>query len=327
MSTIVLENLRQDFPNAKIDFLTQKASLPVLEPLPSINEVLIFDRASTWNRIRLMYEVRKRKYDLVFDFFSNPSTAQITFFSAAKFRAGFPYRGRKYAYNLYGVEERTKFHVAQLHLEFLKKLGLTHSSTSFQVGLTENDLTFAQNFYKVNNLNYSNTVVISPSGGWASKKCEPEKFAEIAQAIFEKYKAKILIVWGPGDVQDAKRIHELLGRNSVLAPSTSIRQMTALMKYATAVIANDSGPMHLAAAVGTPTLALHGPTSPHLQGPFGTKHEWVRYEELDCIECNLLECPRNHECFTQLPLENVMAKFEKLVSKNSLLAFGSKERD
>ena len=89
LSTIVLDNLLKDFPKTTIDFLTEKPSRSILEPLNEINEVLIFDRASTKNRIRLMFEIRRRKYDLVLDFFSNPSTAQVTFFSGAKFRAGF----------------------------------------------------------------------------------------------------------------------------------------------------------------------------------------------------------------------------------------------
>ncbi len=318
LSTIVLDNLLKDFPKTTIDFLTEKPSRSILEPLNEINEVLIFDRASTKNRIRLMFEIRRRKYDLVLDFFSNPSTAQVTFFSGAKFRAGFPYRGRKYAYNLYGVAERVKFHAAQLHLEFLKKIGLSHELKNFHIGLTDNDLQFAENFFRDNKLNGQETVIICPSGGWASKKCEPEKFAEIGERISDDYGAKILIVWGPGDVSDAKIIHELLGTNSVLAPATTLRQMAALMKSSAAVIANDSGPMHISVALGKPTLALHGPTNPYLQGPFGEKHEWVRNEELDCIECNLLECPRKHECFTELPVNDVLKKFESLIRKNSL---------
>ncbi len=326
LSTIALENLMRNFPNAVIDFLTEKPSSSILEPLPLINDVLIFNRKSTVERVKVFLEVRRRKYDLVLDFFSNPSSAQITFFSGATFRAGFPYRGRKYAYNLFGVEERAKYHAAQLHLEFLKKIGLTVTSNSFNVGLTESDLNFAKEFFTEKNLDNSRTVVISPSGGWSSKKCEPEKFAEIGNALVQKYNVKILIVWGPGDEEDADTIYRLIGNNSVLAPKTTIRQMTALMKYSAAVIANDSGPMHLSVAVGTPTLALHGPTNPLLQGPYGSKHEWVRHDALDCIECNLLECPRHHECFTQLPLAKVIEKFDNLVIKNSLFGIIQTEK-
>ena len=94
--------------------------------------------------------------------------------------------------------------------------------------------------------------------------------------------------------------------------------MAALLEECDAVIANDSGPMHIAAAVGTPVLSLHGPTNPELQGPFGERHEYLRREELECIGCNLLECDRNHECFLGLSADVVADRFESLIKKNDL---------
>ncbi len=319
LSSIVLSNIHRDFPNATIDFVTEKPSIAVLETNELISKIFVFNRNSTLERIKLFFQIRKQKYDLVFDFFSNPSTAQMTLISGARYRAGFPYRGRKYAYNIYGPTDRTNFHAAQLHLEFLDGLGISTFNNQLKVSLTNEDINFASNFFRTNNLIKETTVVISPSGGWASKKCEPEKFAEIGKELIGKFNYKILIVWGPEDRKDAGTIKTLIGENATLAPPTTIRQMGALMKKSLAVIANDSGPMHLATALDVPTLSIHGPTNPALQGPYGDKHEWVRYEELDCIECNLLECPRNHECFRQLPVERVISKFVKLLENNSLL--------
>ncbi len=76
--------------------------------------------------------------------------------------------------------------------------------------------------------------------------------------------------------------------------------------------------MHIAVAVKTPVLALHGPTSPFMQGPYGEMHEWIRNEKLDCIECNLLVCPKKHECFRELSMEMVYDKLMLLIAKNNL---------
>lgn len=319
LSTIVLDNLRKDFPNAHIDFLTEKASKPALENLEIINNIILFDRKSTVKRFLQLFQIRSRKYDLVLDFFSNPSTALITFFSGAKYRAGFPYEGRKYAYNIFGPKERDKYHAAQLHIEFLKLIGLSHTSNNLHFGLNKTDVEFAGNFIKENFVKDKLLVGIAPSGGWESKKCDPEKFAEIADSIGDKYNLQFLILWGPGDKKDAEEIHKLMKHNSIIAPDTDIKKMAAFLKTCDFVIANDSGPMHICTAVGTPVLSLHGPTSPHLQGPFGNKHEWIRLEELDCIECNLLKCPKKHECFLELPVEFVMKKIGTLIQKNNLL--------
>ena len=107
--------------------------------------------------------------------------------------------------------------------------------------------------------------------------------------------------------------------DAVLAPETDIVKLGALIASCSFLIANDSGPMHIAAAVGTPVLSLHGPTNPALQGPFGSNHEWINLEDLDCIICNLLECPRNKECFYDLKNEKIMQSVEKLLVKNHLI--------
>lgn len=318
LSTIVLDNLKEEFPGVKIDYLTESPSLALLAKIQSINNVLIYKKEGAFAGIKLIKKVAEERYDLVFDFYSNPRTALITFFSGAKYRAGFPYRGRKYAYNLFGPHERGKFHAAQLHLELLRKIGLNSSHKNLHAGIDEEDKKFASDFFSKNFEGDDFIIGVSPSGGWESKKCDPKIFAEFCNGLVEIYKVKFLILWGPGDEKDAEKIFNLTRNNSLLAPDSTIRQMAALMQKCKALIANDSGPMHISAAVGTPTLSIHGPTSPHLQGPFGERNEWVRLDELDCIECNLLKCPKNQECFLNLPIQKIIDKFEVLIHKNNL---------
>ena len=319
LSTVVFDNLLKDFPSAKIDYLTEAPSKPLLEPLKVINEVLLFENEKKLNIISLVNKIKTRKYDLVLDFYSNPRTALVTFLSRAKYRAGFPYRGRKYAYNLWGPSERNKFHTAQLHLELLKNIGLSCNPGEMYFGLTGGDKEFADKFFNEKFSENDFVVGISPSGGWASKRCDPVKFAEIGDTIVKKYFAKILILWGPGDEDDALQIKNLMKEKIIFAPTTDIRKMGALISKCQMLIANDSGPMHIGTALKTPVLSLHGPTKPNLQGPFGEMHEWVRLDELDCIGCDLLECPRNHECFLNLPIERIMEKIDSLIKKNNLI--------
>ncbi|MDP2037741.1 MAG: glycosyltransferase family 9 protein [Ignavibacteria bacterium] len=319
-STIVLDNLRQDFPNAQIDFLTEKPSSFGLSGLAQLNNVLIFDRKSLVKRIKLAWQVRKSKYDLVIDFFCNPSSAQITFASGSKIRIGFPLRGRKYAYNYFGPKERSKWHNAILHLKVLEKFGLNTKLEKLHYSLDEKSKLFAQEYIKHTFKENDFVVGMCPTGSWASKKCDAEKLAEIAELVIQKYKAKILILWGKGDEVDGEKLYSLLKDKSVYAPPTTILEMSALINECKFLIANDSGPMHISTALGTPVLSIHGPTAPHLQGPFGEKHEWINLPELDCIICNLLDCPRKHECFLNLPNERIMDKIEKLINKNNLLS-------
>ena len=319
LSTIVIDNLRKDFPKAEIDYLVEAPSQPGLLGLKEINRVLLFDRNDFWKKVSLILKIRKSRYDLILDFFTNPSTALVTFFSGAKYKVGFPYRGRKYAYNIFGPEERNKYHSAQLHLETLKTLGLNHSYKELYYYVSPSALRVAEKYLRDSFIENNFVVGICPTGGWASKKCNPEKFVEIANAVIVKFNAKIFILWGKGDGEDARKIHSFLGDKSIIAPSTTIQELAAMIARCKILIANDSGPMHIATAVGTPVLGLFGPTSPYMQGPFGTKNEWIHLDELECIECNLLVCPRKHECFRDLSIEKVLDKVSNLISKNNLL--------
>lgn len=319
LSTIVFDSILSNFPGASIDFVTDPPSVKWLQNLEFLSKVYSFDRKSTFNRIKLASDLRKQKYDLVLDLFSNPASAQLTFASGAKYRAGFPYRGRRYAYNLFGPPERDKYHSAQLHLEFLKNIGIKVNKSKLYYSLDNSDITYANKYFKDNQLNNKLVVGILPGGGWASKKCDPIKFAEIADAVNEKYKSTIIILWGPDDKKDSLEIQNLMKNESLLAPPSTISEMAALQSKCSVIIANDSGPMHICAAVGTPVLGLFGPTNPRMQGPFGDQHEWIQKDDLDCIECNLLQCPRNHECFFELDINQILKKVDTLLNKNDLL--------
>ncbi len=318
LSTIVFDSLRAAFPLAKIDYLTEPPSGPLLEPIPFINKVILFRKKDPLGSLKLIWEVISGGYDLVLDMYANPRTALVTFLSGAKYRAGFPYRGRAYAYNLPGPVERGGMHAALLHIELLKYMGVPIGRQNLFFGLTEKDVAFADGFFSKYFSGNQPVLAISPSGGWESKKCPPDRFIEFAVEILHSYVMKVLVVWGPGDREDAEQIAGALGEKAVLAPASSIREMGALMRRCTAVLANDSGPMHIAAALDVPVLSIHGPTIPQYQGAFGDKNLFVRLDELDCIGCNLLVCPIEHQCFRDLPATRVLKKFTELVFINNL---------
>jgi ADP-heptose:LPS heptosyltransferase len=108
----------------------------------------------------------------------------------------------------------------------------------------------------------------------------------------------------------------------VIPPATSLKQLGALLQRCSFVVSNDSGPMHLAAAVGTPVLGIFGPTNPLLQGPYGPQHMTVRKEGLDCLGCNLTKCPIGNICMTDLSVDDVMWSVNALLTRNGLIEEG-----
>ena len=314
LSTILLDNLKAHFKDVKIDYLTEPFAKPVVENLTGVDKVFTMEKNEF--PLKAALRIRKEKYDLIIDSWSNPRTAQITFLSGVKHRVGYAYRGRKYAYNLPATSDKGINHTAEHNIELLKPLNVNVVSKKIHFSLRNDEINSAKKYFKENFPGNKLVVGIIPSGGWESKRCDAEKWIEICQAILKEYDAFFLVLWGPGDEKDSEYIKEKLNEKAVIAPKTSIREMAALINECSVIIANDSGPMHISAALGVPTLGIFGPTDPEKQGPYSQNSSYVIKEDLFCIICNKLECPYNHECMLELPVKEVIKKLEVLLNLN-----------
>jgi len=312
LSTIILDDLKKNFPSAEIHYLTETFAKDSLVNNPLVAKVHTMDK--TEFVLKVAARLRKEKYDLVIDLWSNPRSAQITFLTHAKYRVGFSYRGRRYAYNILGTSEKGEHHSSEHNLELLKVLGIEITSKRIHFYIREEDNSWAKQFIQTNLPTGKKIIGIIPSGGWPSKRCEPSKWVELCNAIKEKYDVIFLILWGPGDESDANYIKSNLKDDAFLIPEVKIGKLSALIKNCDMIIANDSGPMHIAAALGIPTLGIFGPTNPKAHGPYSPNSSYVFKEDLHCIICNKLVCPYKHECMTQLPVEEVMKKVGNLLS-------------
>ena len=316
LSTVILENLHNYFRYADIDYLTEDFAAHAVANHPLVNKVLTMSHKEFPLKVAL--RIRKEKYDMVLDLWSNPRSAQITFLSGIKYRVGFGYRGRKYAYNLKASAERGKHHSAEHNLELLKIMNIPVISkkTGFYVGSEED---YKAAIFIKENLPPDKTIMgIIPSGGWPSKRCDASKWVEICKGIYKKYNAVFLIIWGPGDESDSDYIKNHLPGISCLIPHTSVNEAAGFINRCNIVLANDSGPMHISAAVGKPTLGIFGPTDPSKHGPYSSNSGYVLKEDLFCIICNKRECPYNHECFKDLSVEAVLHELDRLIDKNKL---------
>ncbi len=316
LSTIILDNLIAYFPSAKIDYLTEEFAKHAVENNPLVNKVLTMKKTDL--SIKTAFKIRKEKYDLILDMWSNPWTAQITFFSGVKYRAGFAYRGRKYAYNIHATSERGEHHSAEHNLELLRALNIPIISKHVYYFVSEKEDMLGKNFIEKNVPHGYSIMGIIPSGGWPSKRCDKEKWVEIIKTVSEKYRTKFIILWGPGDETDADFITSRLPEQTIIAPKTDIPAMAGIIKNCSLIIANDSGPMHLAAAMGIPTIGLFGPTNPQMHRPYSENSAYVINKDLFCIVCNFTECPYKHECFTKLPVETVLDKIDYLIGKSRI---------
>ena len=312
LSTIVLDNLHYHFKNVKIDYLTEHFARHSVSNNPLVNKVLTMNRKD--NVLKIAWELRKEKYDMIIDLWSNPKTAQITFLTRAKYRVGFAYRGRQYAYNILGTSERGTHHSAEHNLELLKAINVEIISKRIHYYVGDTEKIFADDFFETTFKRDDIVFGIIPSGSWDSKRCTKQKWLEICNALINEFKSKILILWGPGDEDDAGYLQTNLNEKCILAPKSSLLQLAALISKCYAVVSNDSGPMHISAALGVPTIGLFGPTNPRGHRPYSETSDYVIKDDLWCICCDKLICPYKHECMTELPVQQVITKLKNIIN-------------
>ncbi len=311
LSTVVLPNLRTAFPDAAISFLTEKAAADIIRDNPFVDEPIVFD-ASNDSFLKLLLRLRRARYDLVFDLFCNPRSAQMTWATGAAIRVGYPFRGRAWAYNVHVQTRADRIHNTEFNLDALARL---------EIPITERRLCFPLPAERVKQFKSVTApfrtrkgplIALNSSGTWESKRWGLEHFAQLGDLLIERLDANVLLLWGPGEEADVARIEKAMTHRPVAAPRTRIGELGALLACCDFTISNDSGPMHISAAVGTPTLGIFGPTNPYLQGPFHPSSAWVRLEGLDCLGCNLTACEIGNICMRDLDVNTVYNAFLSL---------------
>ena len=319
MSTPVLPNLRAYFPDSKIDFLTLIKNRDVLMDNQYIDRVLTYD-SKIDKSYDLIRHIRNKEYNLVIDLYCNPRTAFLTYITGAKYRVGFKFRGRNYAYNIKGMGRGGIVHNTDFNLDALINANIPIVTKKLNLSVNIVHEEFADKFLSDNDLRNEFLIGIAITGGWESKRYKIKDYIELINLLSAKYNAKFVILWGTKqELKEAREIKLNTDGNVFIIPDSQIRYLAAIIKKCKALIGNDSGPLHLAGAVEVPVLGIYGPTNPELQGPYGERNVTVQNTKLECLHCNLLDCSIGNVCMTELSKPFILSKFEELLKKNNIL--------
>lgn len=319
LTTPIFPNIKSYFPESEINVLTLRHSRDILIDNPYINRAFTYDpkEDKSWCLIK---NIRKQKYDLVIDLFGNPRTALITFLSSAKYRFGFKFRGRNYAYNIKTMGRGGIVHNVEFNLDALRALEIPILTKNLYLNVNVVHKEFAEDFISENKISDKKIIGISKTGGWESKRYKVKDYIELMNKINEKYDINFLIFWGnKKELEDCEVIKSsITKKNAYIIPESPIRYLGAIIKRCDLVIGNDSGPLHIAVAMGVPTLGIYGPTNPKLQGPYGDNNLSIVNEKLECLYCNLLDCNIGNICMTELSKKKILEKTEELIKINKL---------
>jgi lipopolysaccharide heptosyltransferase II len=151
-------------------------------------------------------------------------------------------------------------------------------------------------------------IAINPFARWPTKRWPPESFARVADQIQQQGWGRAVLLGGRGDRSQAQEIVQRMHTAAVdVTGETPIKLLPALLKSAAVLLTNDSGPMHIAAAVGTPVVALFGPTNPSRTGPYGSRHTILQHK-IPCSPCYSRRCHNaSHlECLVSISEDTVL---------------------
>lgn len=274
LSTAVISPLRQRFPDAKITFLVGPRPFDLLAADPQIDQVLVYDNlgehAGWRGKIRLIEFLRREKFDLVVDLRDSLWSRFVG--------------GKHWGMRIRGGD----IHAVTRYLDVLQQHGLNVDGARPQLQLTAQMLTECDAFLTENGVDRRRVLVgIHPGGNWVYKLWGPESFAQIADRLCENWNAQILLFAGPNERQLQGQVANLMHQRPICVRQDDLCQIAALIAACDFYIGNDTGPMHIAVAVGTPIIAIFGSTNHHRSGPYGEEHIVLHSGvELGCNPCH-----------------------------------------
>lgn len=312
-STPVFTALRDYFPQAHISCLAVPRVREVLECIPSINEIIEYDEKgrhrSLWSKWQLARSLKAMNFDLAFLLRPSRSRAMLLSWAGIPLRIGYSKDARSRWLTQVVMDSEEPIHRSDTYLKVIEAAGVpvTKRLTSLAVAapvMNEAEAILASNGIQPGD----EFVVINPGGNWDLKRWPASRYAALAGELLDE--GRRVVFTGALDDRDLVQeiVRALHGRSVVdLSGATNLKQLLAVLKKAKLVISGDSGPLHLAASVGTDTIALFGPTRPEVTAPRGKGKVRLLQKDIGCniAPCYFLDCP-NNQCMQMISVEEVL---------------------
>jgi len=320
--------LRRAFPRAQIDWLVSAKHREILDLVPVIDRRLVInDRPSAsasnrfetrgWSLLTALRELRAARYEVVLDLQGLIKSAVLARSSGAARIVGFSSRyARERLARLFYTDsfdggrggvyaaDETR-HVVEVNLALLELIGIRGAAAEFPIERAASEV--AARVVRAVEGRY---VLINPGAAWPNKRWPPSRFAALARALCTEAGLRSVVLWGPGERSLAETVVELADGAAILSPETSIGDLVELARSATLMISGDTGPLHLASAVGTPIVGLFGPTRPSRNGPLSSLD--ISVSRATICQCHhLRRCKGDRMCLLDIEVDEVVAAAER----------------
>ncbi len=314
--------LKQHFPQARITWVVEKPAYDLLTNNPHIDEIIIFDKPRFKSLAGLMRnaplfvrELRSRQFDLALDLQGLFKSAAIAFLSGAPSRYVYC-NAREYSHLLArkACGSHTNGHIVEQYLDVVRELGAHVTGAEWAIYPTEQEQQAAHNIASQAGLSFAKPyVVLAPGANWPNKRWPVNNFSRLADWLAGQ-NIQTVIIGGPGDQELAEQI--VTGAQSApisIVGKTSLKQLAHIISNAKALVGGDTGPMHLAAALKTPVVALMGPTDTRRNGPY-SQSENALVTSFECHGCWRRSCSKELDCLSGIDIGSVQVVLQRLLS-------------
>ncbi|MBC7785308.1 MAG: lipopolysaccharide heptosyltransferase I [Burkholderiales bacterium] len=304
-----LHLLRKRYKTAEISWLVVPAFAGLLEHHHLLDHVLLFERkrfANLWRDasaakglFHFAMSLRREQYDLVIDLQGLLRSGWITWQTRAPVRVGFSNarEGAPIFYTHRVPTDTPDKHAIERYVDIAEALDCGRGPVVFDFGITDEPRLAVRELLP----DIERYCVLLPGTNWATKRWPMEKFARLVEPIESRFGLRCVIAGGCDVVELATQAPAAIN----LAGKTNLKELVALLDGASLVIANDSGPMHIASALNRPLVTLFGPTNPVRTGPYA-RPETVTRLQIACSPCYSRTCS-HHSCMQWLEVEQVLA--------------------
>ena len=318
LATPVFSNLRRAYPNTELHALTGAWSRVVLEKHPDVSKVIEYNSpafcrtgqpTSLKQTFRLYQALRRQKYDMIVELRGDWRVVWFAFLRLTPKRLD---RAALQVEHKLGFVRFTGTHETTRNLDVLKQAGIPIPVQTTTFSVTTEDEKWASDFLATHQIDREHPLIaIHPGSPIQLKRWLPERYAELVDWLIAQKGAQILLVGVKDEIQIITDIQARMQGESInIAGETTLTQLASILHKCNIFIGNDSGPMHLAAAVGIHTIGLYGPGDPTRFGPVGEKCRTIR-RKLDCPPCSGTTCQFGEEgCMSKIQVTDVIQTLE-----------------
>ena len=326
-----LNAIRNYYPEANITWLVEEDAASLVIGHKALDRVIVSKRKrwlralrslSLLSTIKDVYGfikvLRDTRYDMILDFQALLKSGILIALARGQRKIGFNKGLEHMEHSYMFLNERIpavdmEIHALTRGMVLLNAIGIPTNEIEYKLPVSNDDCEKVDELMKRHDINgVKFLIAINPVAKWESKLWPKERFARLADMIIDEYAARIIFTGGSEDrhiIQDIMSV--MKGRALNLAGHTTLKMLAALYEKTVLVISTDTGPMHLAAAMETPVVAIFGPTAPWRTGPYGSGHRVVRADP-ECSPCFKRQC-KTIDCMHQISVDQVFDAVSKII--------------